>query len=140
VVDLKQSDEQVAAAVRDAAGGSGIDVVLDFIWGHPAEVLIGTFIPTEVGFAKQRVKYIQIGQKAGSHISLPASALRTSGLELMGIGKISFEVVQEEIKQVWNWISEGRVFMDIEKVPLADIADAWQRDDLEGKRLVIIPS
>jgi NADPH2:quinone reductase len=87
-----------------------------------------------------RVKYIQIGQKAGSHISLPASALRTSGLELMGIGKISFDVVQQEIKQVWNWISEGRVSMDIERVPLADIADAWQRDDLEGKRLVIIPS
>jgi NADPH:quinone reductase-like Zn-dependent oxidoreductase len=140
VVDLKQSDEQVAAAFRDAAGEKGIDVVLDFIWGHPAEVLISTFIPTEAGFAKQRVKYIQIGQKAGSHISLPASALRTSGLELMGIGKISFEVVQEEIKQVWNWISEGRVSMDIERVPLADIAAAWRRDDLGGKRLVIIPS
>jgi NADPH:quinone reductase-like Zn-dependent oxidoreductase len=140
VVDLKQSDEQVAAAFKDAGGESGIDVVLDFIWGHPAEVLIGTFIPTEVGFAKRRIRYFQIGQKAGSHISLPASALRTSGLELMGIGKIPFEVVQEEMKQVWNWIAEEKVTMEIEKVPLADIAIAWQRDDLEGKRLVIIPS
>ena len=140
VVDLKQPDEQVADAFRDAAGKSGIDVVLDYIWGHPAEVLIGTFIPTEVGFAKRRIRYFQIGQKAGSHISLPASALRTSGLELMGIGKIPFEVVQEEMKQVWNWIAEDKVYMEIERVPLADIAEAWQRNDLEGKRLVIIPS
>lgn len=137
VVDLKQGDEAVASALR---GEGGIDVVLDFIWGHPAEVLIGTFIPREVGFAKRRIRYFQIGQKAGSHISLPASALRTSGLELMGIGKIPFEVVQEEMKLVWSWIAEEKVTMEIEKVPLTDIATAWQRDDLEGKRLVIIPS
>jgi hypothetical protein len=29
--------------------------------------------------------------------------------------------------------------MDIEKVPLAEIEKAWLRNDLEGKRLVIIP-
>lgn len=140
VIDLKQSDERLAADLRDAAREKGIDAVVDFIWGHPAEVLIGTFIPTQAGFAKARIRYIQTGEKAGSQISLSASALRTSGLELMGIGKIPFEVVQEEMKQVWNWIMEDKVYMEIERVPLADIAEAWQRSDLEGKRLVIIPS
>jgi NADPH:quinone reductase-like Zn-dependent oxidoreductase len=85
------------------------------------------------------VRYVQIGEKAGSHISLPGSALRTSGLELMGIGKLSFEVVQEEMKQVWSWIADDKLYMEIERVPLSAIADAWQRDDLEGKRLVIVP-
>jgi NADPH:quinone reductase-like Zn-dependent oxidoreductase len=140
IVDLKEPDGRVGEAIRAAGGEQGIDVVLDFIWGHPAEVLIDTFIPTEVGFAKRRVRYMQIGQKAGSHISLPASALRTSGLELMGIGKIPFEIVQEEMKQVWSWIADEKIDMEIEEVPLADIASAWQRDDLEGKRLVIIPT
>jgi NADPH:quinone reductase-like Zn-dependent oxidoreductase len=140
VIDLKETDGRVGDAIRAAGGKQGIDVVLDFIWGHPAEVLIDTFIPIEVGFAKRRVRYMQIGQKAGSHIALPASALRTSGLELMGIGKIPFEVVQEEMKQVWSWIADEKVYMEIEEVPLADIATAWQRNDLDGKRLVIIPS
>lgn len=139
VVDLKRSDDEVTTALRDAAGEEGIDVVLDYIWGRPAELLMGIFVPAEVGFAKRRIRYFQIGQKAGSHISLPAAALRTSGLELMGIGKIPFEVVQEEMKQVWKWMTEGKVYMEIERVPLAGIAEAWQRDDLEGKRLVIIP-
>jgi NADPH:quinone reductase-like Zn-dependent oxidoreductase len=139
VIDLKQDDGELAKAFTAAGGSDGIDVVIDFIWGHPAEVLIGTFIPTEAGFARRRIRYIQTGEKAGSHISLPGSALRTSGLELMGVGKISFDVLQEEMKQVWSWIGADKLYMEIERVPLADIADAWRRDDLEGKRLVIVP-
>jgi NADPH:quinone reductase-like Zn-dependent oxidoreductase len=139
VIDLKQHDKHLAAAFIDAAGVNGIDVVADFIWGHPAELLISTFIPTEVGFARRRIRYQQMGEKAGSHISLPASALRTSGLELMGIGKIPMEAVQEEMSQVWKWIAAGELYMEIEKVPLANIADAWRINDLEGKRLVIVP-
>ena len=139
VISLNQTDEELAKTFKDAAGEKGIDSVVDFIWGHPAEVLIGTFIPTEAGFAKQRIRYLQIGEKAGSHISLPGSALRTSGLELMGIGKISQETLQQEMKQVWNWIAEDKLYMEIEKVPLANIAEAWQCNDLDGKRLVIVP-
>ena len=139
VIDLKQSDEELSQVFTKAGGENGIDIVLDFIWGHPAEVLISTFIPKMAGFAKRRVRYVEIGEKAGSHISLPASALRTSGLELMGIGKISHEQMNEEMKQVWEWIKEDKLYMDIERVPLKDIASAWQRNDLEGKRLVIIP-
>jgi NADPH2:quinone reductase len=139
IIDLDQPDEQLAAAFAGAAGENGIDVVADFIWGRPAEILIGTFVPKEVGFAKWRIRYLQIGEKAGSHISLSGSALRTSGLELMGVGKISFEAVLEEMKQVWNWIAEDKLFMEIERVPLSDITEAWQRNDLGGKRLVIIP-
>lgn len=138
VIDLKEQDEDLMKAFKEAGGGGGIDVVVDFIWGHPAEVLIGAFIPAEVGFARRRIRYVQVGEKAGSSISLPASALRTSGLELMGVGRISMEVVQEEMKQVWKWMAADKLYMEIERVPLAEIAEAWRRDDLEGKRVVIV--
>jgi len=139
VIDLNQGDADLSMALCEAGGEKGIDVVVDFIWGHPAEVLIGTFIPEQVGFATRRIRYLQIGEKAGSPISLPASALRTSGLELMGIGKLSFAQVQEELAQIWRWIADGKLYMEIVEVPLANIAEAWQRNDLEGKRLVIVP-
>jgi NADPH:quinone reductase-like Zn-dependent oxidoreductase len=138
VIDLKQSDEEVARAFAEADSESNIDVVVDFIWGRPAELLINTFTPKEAGFAKRRVRYLQIGEKAGSHISLHGSALRTSGLELLGIGKVTMETVQEEMKQVWSWIAEDKIYMEIERVPLANIAEAWQRTDLDGKRLVMV--
>lgn len=139
VISLKQNDDQLAEAFIAAEGPNGYDVVMDFLWGRPAEVLIGTMTPKEAGFAKRCIRYLQIGQKAGSHISLQGSALRTSGLQLMGIGKISNEELTEELARVWDWIKADKLYMDIERVPLANIAEAWQREDLTGKRLVIVP-
>ena len=136
VIDLNQSDERLAEAFM-AAGC--YDVVIDFIWGHPAEVLISTFIPKEAGFASRNIRYVQIGAKAGLDITLPGAALRTSGLQLMGIGQIAHETLFEELDRVWGWIWEGRLYMDIEEVPLAGIAEAWVREDLAGKRLVVVP-
>jgi NADPH2:quinone reductase len=82
---------------------------------------------------------VQIGAKAGLDITLPGAALRTSGLQLMGIGQIAHETLFEELDRVWGWIREGRLYMDIEEVPLAGIAEAWVREDLAGKRLVVVP-
>jgi len=45
----------------------------------------------------------------------------------------------EGIRMVWEWIKENRFHIDIERVPLASIEKAWVRNDLDGKRLVIIP-
>lgn len=135
VIDLNQSDESLAEAF--AAAGH-YDVVIDFIWGRPAEVLMSTFIPKEASFAKRNIRYVQIGAKAGPDITLPGAALRTSGLQLMGIGQIAHETLFKELDRVWDWIREGRLHMDIEEVRLADIAEAWQREDLGGKRLVVV--
>ncbi len=138
-INLQQQDELLAENFIKASGENGYDVVLDFLWGPPAEVLIDTFIPKEAGFAKQRIRYLQLGQKAGSHISITGSAFRTSGLEMMGIGKIANETLMEEIQTIWNWLKEDKLYMDIKRVLLKDISEAWQRTELAGKRLVITP-
>lgn len=138
-ISLLQNDEELAENFITAAKEKPFDIVIDFLWGHPAEVLINTFIPRQAGFARQRTRYLEIGAIAGSHISIPASAFRTSGLEMMGIGKITEEMLAAEINTIWNWIKEKKLYMDIECVPLGNIRDAWQRTELAGKRLVIVP-
>lgn len=138
-IDLKQEEQAITQALLKAGGDRGYDVVIDFLWGRPAEILINTFIPKEAGFAKRKIRYIQMGEKAGQQIALPASALRTSGLELMGVGKISQDILQKELRFTWKGIQKHQFYMEIEKIPLADIAQAWQRQDLSGKRLVIVP-
>ncbi len=136
-IDLRQPDERIAEAFRQEAG-KGYDIILDFLWGHPTELLLSTLVPQEVGFATHRTRFIQIGEAAGSTLSLPAETLRTSGVEMTGAGNISPEVVPEALKQVWEWIKEHTLHIDIEEVPLKEIAEAWQRKT-EGKRLVIVP-
>ena len=140
VIDLKQSDEQLAEAFRREAGSTGYQVILDFVWGHPTEVLIQTLIPHEISFAKHRVRLVQIGETAGPLIALSADALRTSGLEIYGAGAgASSETMAEGSNLVWNWIKEGKLHIDVELVPLKDVESAWQRTDVQGKRLVIVP-
>ena len=136
-IDLKQSDENITEAFLQEAG-KGYDIVLDFLWGHPTELLLKTLVPKAAGFATHRTRFMQIGEAAGSAISLAAEMLRTSGVEMTGAGNIAPEVVPEALKQVWEWIKENTLQIDIEEVPLKDIADAWQRT-AEGKRIVIVP-
>jgi NADPH2:quinone reductase len=140
VIDLKQSDEQLAEAFLKEAGTTGYHVILDFVWGHPTEVLIKTLVPRELSFARHRIRLIQIGEMAGPTISLSADALRTSGLEISGAGAGIFpEAVAEGTNQIWDWLKEGKLHMDVEQVPLKDVESAWQRTDLHGKRIVIVP-
>lgn len=136
-IDLRAPDDQVTRALAEKAG-EGYDVVLDFLWGRPAELLLNTLVPKEAGFASRRVRFVQAGQAAGPTISLAAETLRTSGLELTGAGNVSSELVSDAMKQTWEWISDGSLSMDVETVPLRDVAQAWMRHT-RGSRIVIVP-
>lgn len=136
-IDLNQSDEAIMEAFAQEAG-KGYDIVLDFLWGHPTELLLKTLVPKEAGFATHRTRFVQIGEVAGPTIALSAEMLRTSGLEMTGAGNFAPEVVPEAVKQVWAWMGEHKLQIDVEEVPLRDIAQAWQRKT-QGKRLVIVP-
>jgi len=111
---------------------------LDFLWGRPTEVLFKALTPSSAGFAKRRTRYIQLGQAAGPAITLLAEALRTSGLEITGIVAPPPEVLREAVQQVWEWVREKKLAIDIEKMHLRDIAEAWDRKT-PGKRIVIVP-
>jgi NADPH:quinone reductase-like Zn-dependent oxidoreductase len=138
VIDLKKSDEEVMEETRRQAG-EGYDVILDFLWGHPTELLIQTLVPHELKIAKP-VRLVQIGEKAGPGISLPADALRTSGLQIMGgAAGITPEAMGEATSQVWDLIKAGKLQMDIEQVPLKEIEEVWSRTDFLGRRVIIVP-
>ena len=138
VIDLKLPDEQLVEAFKREAG-AGYDIILDFLWGHPTELLLRSLVPDEIRMSK-RVRLVQIGEMAGTAISLPANALRTTGLEIYGgAAGITPEAMGEGANQVWDWIKADKLFMDIERVPLKDVERAWQRTDFQGKRMVVIP-
>jgi len=140
VIDLKQSDESIRTAFKEKAA-DGYHVILDFLWGRPTELLIEAIVPHELSFPKHRVRLIQVGAMAGPNIMLPAEALRTSGLEIVGAGGgITPEAIGEGTAQVWDWIKAGKLRADIEQVSLKEIERVWaQADHLHGKRVVIVP-
>src|SRR5690625_2466727 len=139
VIDLKQSDRALVEAFKNDVGGP-YDVIIDFLWGRPTELLIKTMPPEEIGYVEKSIRLVQVGEAAGDSISLPASSLRNSGLEIIGASSgMTPEAMGESTKLMWEWIKENKLLMDIEEVPLAEIENAWKRKDFQGKRIVIIP-
>jgi NADPH:quinone reductase-like Zn-dependent oxidoreductase len=138
VISTMVADEELAQAYRDARG-DGYDVVVDFLWGRPTEILLRTLIPQTFAFPKP-TRLIQIGESAGTTLTLTASSLRTSGVEIYGAAKgFDTATMSQAYAQIVTWAQSGELAFDMETVPLSDIAAAWQRTDLGGKRLVVIP-
>lgn len=136
-INTNVSDEDLIAAFRERAAG-GYDVVLDFLWGRPTELLLRALSPEELGFPEP-VRIVQVGASAGEILTLPAAALRTSGVELVGSMKgLTPGTMGASYEQAVAWAREGELVFNIEREPLDNIADAWVRDDLSGKRLVVL--
>jgi len=47
--------------------------------------------------------------------------------------------MQEVYGQVVTWAQSGELTFDVVQVPLSDVETAWQRTDLRGSRLVVVP-
>ena len=138
VINTAVSDEELAQAYLNA-NGDGYDVVVDYLWGRPTEILLRSLVPQSFAFPKP-TRLIQVGESAGGALVLEAESLRTSGVEICGAAKgLNPQTMQEVYGQIVTWAQSGELTFDVVKVPLSDIETAWQRTDLRGSRLVVVP-
>jgi NADPH2:quinone reductase len=108
------------------------------VWGQPAEAFLPAITRKEFAVIQSETRFVQVGESAGPTISLPAAVLRSTALTIMGTGGIpSREVLAEAFQQVMAHAAKGELQIDTEKIPLADIESAWQREQA-GRRLVVI--
>jgi NADPH2:quinone reductase len=136
VINTAVSDDALVEAFAAEAGG-GYDVVLDFLWGRPTELLLKTLVPNQIGHSKP-TRLIQAGESAGARIALTADSVRTSGLEIYGAGKgLDGQAVADAYGQIVQWTRDGKLVVGIDRTPLSDIETAWQRTGPGGRRLVI---
>ncbi len=140
-IALDRSDAEVAASFVGEASRRRFDIVLDYLWGHPTELLLNALTGHDVMAEGNAVRLVEIGEIAGPTISLSAATLRSSGIQIFGSGGggIPHRAVFETFPQLWALAGSGKLRIDIEPVPLAVIEDAWERHDSRGRRLVIVP-
>ena len=82
---------------------------------------------------------MEVGESAGSTITLPAAVLRSTALTILGTGGMpSWDILTDAFQQVMNSAARGTLRIETERVPLAEIEDAWERD-AHAHRLVVIP-
>jgi NADPH2:quinone reductase len=117
----------------------GYDVVPDFLWGRPTELLLKVLVPDRIGQTK-RTRLVRAGESAGAMLALPADGVRTSGLEIYGAAKgLDTGSVAGCYNQIAPWARDGRLIVGIERTPLSEVGTAWQRTDLKGRRLSSLP-
>jgi NADPH:quinone reductase-like Zn-dependent oxidoreductase len=138
-ISLAVPEPELREAFLREAGKSGFQVVIDYVWGRPVEAFLAAI--TEKGFAaiKSETRFVQVGESAAPTISLSAAVLRSTALTILGTAGIpSREVLLDAFREVMAYVAKGELHIDTERVPLAEIENAWQRDQ-SGRRLVIIP-
>ncbi len=132
-VPLTGEIAKLTDALRDAAEGD-VDVVIDPLWGAPAAAAIGTL---GVGG-----RLIQIGQSAGEEATLRSAFIRGKLADIRGHTNflVPADVRREAYAAMTAHAVAGRLTVDVERVPLHDVADAWARQRAGvPRKLVLIP-
>jgi NADPH:quinone reductase-like Zn-dependent oxidoreductase len=137
VVSLSQDREALVSAFRNEWANDKIDIVLDYVWGAPAEAVLEAISRKGLRNAASRIRFLQIGSMASPTISLRAETLRSSGLEILGsgFGSVSLKKIFESVAEFMKQAAEKPFQMKVERVPLRDVEGRWKVDDGGARRV-----
>jgi NADPH:quinone reductase-like Zn-dependent oxidoreductase len=126
-ISLVQEEEALDDAFQKLFS-DGVDIVLDYLWGSSAERLLAAAAKTSRD--AKLVRFVQIGSSGGPNISLPATTIRSSGLELIGcgMGSVPFEQMLATIARVFAAAVPHSLAITLKILPLAEIESNWAID------------
>ena len=134
VVDLAGDDPaQLAISLAEASAGR-LDLVLDPVWGIPAEAAIRALSPGG--------RLVNLGSSAGQQASLTSATLRSGVLSVLGYtnNALSPEQRAAALAEILAHAAEGRIDTDRETLPLAEIGTGWAMcGGAPHRRAVMIP-
>jgi NADPH:quinone reductase-like Zn-dependent oxidoreductase len=138
-ISLNQDHDALTDAFRSELAGNKIDVVLDYLWGAPAEALLAAVVQKGLDHDAARLRYVQIGNMAGPNITLHAATLRSSGLELIGsgFGSVSMEKIFASLRSVLAEAATKPFQIKFTTAPLSDVEKLWNSP--QEARLVFQP-
>ncbi len=121
-------DGHLEPALLEAFSGGGIGVVIDYLWGESARTII-TAIARGVEDATP-VRFVNVGSVSGGEIALPAAALRSSSIVLMGSGlkSVPFPALMRSVAGVFAAVEPAGLRIATTTAPLADVEQAWKQD------------
>ena len=139
IIRLDAPAKELEEAFRREFNESGFQVVIDYVWGKPTESFLAAVTAKEFAPIKSETRLVQVGESAGSTISLPAAVLRSAALTILGTAGIPpHDVLSDALHRVLSCAANGELLIDTDRVPLAEIEGFWGRSSA-GRRLVVIP-
>ena len=134
VVNLAAAGDDLVEALREAAGDAGFDVVVDPVWGEPAAAALEACAP--------RGRLVQLGESGGPLTTLASATIRGRLLSILGHTNFMAppEVKRAAYERMVQHGAAGELTVQLEKVPLDEVRDAWVRQQRSPRhKLVIVP-
>ncbi len=125
-----REDEATLLPKLQAEFENGIDVVLDYLWGAPAELLLRALPDRGSSRDGVAIRFVQVGSIAGQTITLPGAWLRQGGLQLMGsgLGSVPMDRLLAGIGEFFKAIEPAGLRVDFVERPLTEVTAAWKED------------
>jgi NADPH2:quinone reductase len=128
-VVVLEGDLEAALA---AAAGDGYDVILDVVYGPPLEAALTA--------ASIGARAVTVGANAGTTATIPIGSL--FGRTLIGHSNshAPFEVRRAAYERMARHAAAGEISVQVERLPLSQIEQAWQRQT-QGphRKIVLVP-
>jgi NADPH:quinone reductase len=137
VVVLGGASEGGASELADrfrAGAGGPLDVVIDPLWGAPAEAAVQA-----AGYSG---RYVQLGQSAGAEATLRSGDIRGKSLAIVGftLWHVPRDKTQTAYQRLLELASSGDLKLERETLPLDWAGEAWRRQqDSPHRKLVLVP-
>lgn len=135
---LNDPEDVVREAFAQEAA-AGVDVVIDYLWGGTAELLLEALAKQFNQNATRRTRWVEVGDRAGKAITLQGGTLRSIDLHLMGsgFGANPMGQILGTIPKLFQMGEERKLTVHTVPVPLKEVESAWARVD-KGRRVVLV--
>ena len=142
IISITNDDEKFISQFQTIHNDTPIDIIIDYLWGHTAELILASLKGN--GSFTHRTRFISIGAVTGDSIQLSAEVLRSVDLQLSGSGLGSW--TKDEVKKLFTQIipemfqlaANNKLKVDTVNMNLEDIEKLWSMEVPNGKRLVVI--
>jgi NADPH:quinone reductase-like Zn-dependent oxidoreductase len=127
-ISLTQDNEALDSAFQQQFR-DGVGVVLDYLWGQSAELLLAA--GAKASPEAVPLRFVQIGAMSAATITLPGAVLRSSAIELMGsgIGSVPMPRLLGSIEQLLTATVPGGFEIATNPVPLSQVEDHWANEN-----------
>ncbi len=141
IIPLQENDQSLIGRLKELQKNSPVDIIVDYLWGHTAQLILGVFKGN--GSFTNGLRFVSVGSVTGDKIELSAAVLRSADIRLSGSGLGSW--TKDEMKQLFTTVVpemfdlavSGKLTVDTETADLAAIESVWDRPVADGKRLVV---
>jgi NADPH:quinone reductase-like Zn-dependent oxidoreductase len=141
ILSTEQSDEEFMGKLCQFHRQTPINVIIDYLWGHTAEIILDAI--KGKGSFTQRTRFVSVGAVTGDSIKLSAANLRSADLQLSGSGLGSWTRSQmallfsEILPEMFQLAADGKLKVETIHVAIQDIEKLWELVVPDGKRLVV---